>query len=136
MIDFSEDSLHKLDILSEFGIGLDDIMPLAFKVVDQNFTTTEEERRKMIWEFIPEEESGGDPNDLYFFQTWDDTPQRNEKRECFITNAERIEVLFSEVMQEVIDNYKGSFSCMLDTNINGIRLEQIGDMSTCIHYWK
>ncbi len=136
-MDLSSVSSHKLEVLKEYGIDLNILLPIAYSVANQNYSYNDSDISKLCWGYLPEEDiSYGDTTDPYYFETWEDVNHGFSKREEFILNSEKIERYFLEVFKELLDNYSGAFSLLITKEFVDIQLKDIGEVTTCIHCWK
>lgn len=103
--------------------------------MDSNYTVNEETKEKMCWGLIPEETSGGDQEDFYVFEV-DDVRPTIGKRERFICNYDRISAVFVEVLDEIVDQYKGTFSVVMDHEGNHVKLTNVDEGTTWLRFWK
>lgn len=128
---FSQDSLHNLNILEEYGIEIHDVLNVAFEVAHENHTASLEERRQSCWRFLPEEEmTYGEPSPANIPGT------SFSKREKFIMNSERIEKCFGEALEEALLDYQTAFSGIMDKEANHVAVVSVRGDCTCIQYWK
>lgn len=129
--DLQESSLAKLFMLSEFGIGIGEVIPHSFKHYNENSSESSSFYQQLCWEHLPPEENftletddWGFPGTLY-----------QPKRDLFIANADLIESAYGELVGELSYLFGGAFY-QLNNKAETVAVLDINEVTTCLRYWK
>ncbi len=118
-------------MLSEFGIGVGEVLPHSYKHYNENATGDRRHYCQLCWEHLPQEENvtldsddWGIPGNIY-----------QPKRDLFIANADIIESAYGDLVKELSRAFSGAFG-QLNNKAESVALLDINEVTTCLRYWK